>query len=387
MDPRSMTNVLIGASRIKYSILQEIFDPIKIEPKQTVNFIIDGYAMLYRLYRANYNFDVDHVDDDVFIQEFVSACINTVAHYRRFIATRMRRSNRIFIIFNRKVPDYQTNLIPSWGREYYDRFCDDDSEYGQMNKVMTKAIDFLKELCQYFTDVFYLNTDGIEDHTVMYWLLHEYPNDYHIIFSRNELMLQFCSDHCCILYPKRDDSIVIGEKDVGKFYFRQAKYNAKSVDADNIRHILTIGGIKSRGIPAPGIKGTVRIAKGIDKLIDKDMYIPNLNISRFIGLINTVIRNPYTESQSELMREIFKCVDGKLSYEALRRAQIRKIAQSRINLYDADGLQKLNESLTDVEDVINITDLNMSSINNVPADIAVQRFLDSELNVRWMEDL
>ena len=385
MDSRSMTNILIGASRIKYTVLDDLFKPIKVPSDHAVNFIIDGYAMLYRLYQADYLSDIAHVDDDVFIQEFVSACMNTFAHYRRYIATRMKRTNRIFIVFNRIAPEYQAKLIEEWGEEYYARFFPDDIGFGPMNQLMNKAIGFVKELCQYFTDIFYLDTDGIEDHAAVYTLLHEYDKTYTIILSRNEIMLQYCSKICSVLYPKRDDSQLITSDTVGTFYFRKQKFDPKHINSDNIRHILCTSGIKSRDIKAPGIRGSVRIGKAIDKLIDSGEYLENMNAARFIKKVNNVLKSPYTDSQAERIYQLFKCVDGKLSYEALTRAQIRKMLQSRINLYDAEGLQQLNESLSDVNDVINITDLNMAECTTM--DRFLRDYLDHELDIKWMEDM
>ena len=49
----SMVPLLINSSRIKYSVLDDIFDGYKI-PDQTVNLYIDGYYLFYKLYRSEY---------------------------------------------------------------------------------------------------------------------------------------------------------------------------------------------------------------------------------------------------------------------------------------------------------------------------------------------
>ena len=104
-----------------------------------------------------------------------------------------------------------------------------------------------------------------------------------------------------------------------------------------------------------------------------------MNIGRFVNMVNKVIRKPYTESEIETAITNFKCIDGKLSLEAIPEGKIKKVLQSRVDLYDAVAVQQLNEMLTESDNTININDLYMDTVEETESDMF------NELNVFWME--
>lgn len=382
MDPKSMTNILIGASRIKFSVLDELFEKVTLPPGK-VNLIIDGYAMWRRLYQPEFAADIDRNDTDVFVQEFVSSSLNTIAHYRRYLVTRMHRNNRIFIVWNRSCPDYQISLLDTYGESYFDKFFPDDHVFGALNKAMRKSIEFLKEMVQYFEGVYYLDTDGIDDHVAVKIIKDEYPKDGFILYTKNELWLQHCDHKTVVIRPNRDDSKFITEDTISKFLFRKQKYDGENIDADNIRHLFALSGASVRDIePVSGYR-LVSISKAIDKMVKKDVYLPDMNIRNFIETLNGFVKRPYTESEMEDAEKNFKCIDAKLSLAAVPKGRIKKVLQSRIDLYDAVGLQELNDTFEDAEDVINISDLNLTDALSTYRDERAQ--LNEDLNVFWQE--
>ena len=378
MEPAEMTKLLIGSARIKYSVLDDLFKKVNL-PSGKVNFVIDGYALFSKLYQPEFIPDNDRVSNEKFIIEFVVATLNTLAHYRRYMATRMRRSNRIYIIWNRRPPEYQRELIPDYGESYYDKLSGDNFTYGVFNRILRQALNFLKETVQYFDGIYYLDTNKIEDHSIVYFLKEYHPKSNFVLFTKNELWLQFCDERTVILRPNRDKSKLITESNIGKILFKKTKYEGNPIDSDNVRHVLALGGCDSRDIePVKGYR-YISIAKAIDKLVNKGIYIPNMNIGRFVNMVNKVIRKPYTESEIETAITNFKCIDGKLSLEAIPEGKIKKVLQSRVDLYDAVAVQQLNEMLTESDNTININDLYMDTVEETESDMF------NELNVFWME--
>lgn len=378
MDKRSMINILIGSSRIKYIFLDQIFKSSKLNNyNNKLTLIVDGYSVIYRLYRNEFNMDVYHVNNDVLIQEYVTAFINTIAHYRRYLVTRLHRNNRIYIVFNRSIPKYQTSCYGNYGAKYYDRLSCDNIAYGSINSVIDKATNYLKELCRYFDGIYYLDTDGVEDHAIVELIKREHKKSDILLYSRNLLWLQFLDSRTEMIYPKRDDSRLITKDNMSDWIFRKTKYKGKNINPDNIRHVFACSGCESRDIKAVGISGITRISKMIDKIIDSGSYINNMNIQTFLTLSDDILKTPYSNEDKQIAKNIFNAIDGKLSYKAMSDSQRSMVIQSKIDLYDINGLHELNDSFTDVEDVINITDLNLTTTHN--------KYNYEPFDMAWME--
>ena len=78
----NMIKLIINASRIKYTILDELLKPIKIQ-QSTINFLIDMSCVFRKIYQNKNNvYELFH-DTDEFVMDIVVAILNTVAHYRR----------------------------------------------------------------------------------------------------------------------------------------------------------------------------------------------------------------------------------------------------------------------------------------------------------------
>lgn len=378
MDNLSMVSMLVNASRIKYAVLDDILKKKRI-PNGTINFMIDGYALFERFYSAGYYSDLDHVDEGVFVQEFVSAALNTLAHYRRYFATRLKRPNRIFIIWNQEYPDYQLDLNDEYGESYFAKFCYEggSSERQATNKAIKTALGFLREMVQYFDGIYYINSDGVEDHAVVRLLMKQYPDAVNFLFTKNDIWLQFCSNRTFIIRPNRDKSRLITGNNIGKYIFRKTKYTTNNIDPDNIRHILSVAGVKSRDISPVGGYRIATICKGIDKLVDKGTYLDNMNFRRFMNELNTVLKKPYLDSEIDKAEANFRCIDAKHALLGVPKGKWKKILQSRIDLYDMKGLVELNEAMSDADDVIKIMDLSMSGLEAYNPEYNP---LDDELN-------
>ena len=381
MDKTSMLKVLIGSSRIKYSVLDDLFKDHTIIDKK-ITMVIDGYALVRKLYQPDFYSDIDRLDSDVFIQEFVSSVLNTLAHYRRYFITRLHKKNQIYIVWNRTLPTYQDEILPWYGEAYFYKLNIANAETHALNKVLEKAIKFLKEMVQYFDGIYYLDTEGIADHAIVRLLMHEHPNDTFILYTKNEIWLQFCgTSHVLYLRPDRDKSLLIDSAGISEYLFRKQKYTPKFIKADNVRHLLAITGVKERDIEPVGGYRKTSIAKAIDKMVGEAAYISNMNIRLFVETLNDYLKKEYTSKETDKIEDNFRCIDAKLCLDALSKGKIKKVLQSRIDLYDESGLEDLNEMFVDADDVINISDLNLCTVEEQPT-----RWKDDELNVLWQED-
>ena len=380
MDKTSMLKILIGSSRIKYSVLDELFKGRAIIDKK-ITMVIDGYAMVKKLYQRDFYSDINRLDSGAFIQEFVSSVLNTLAHYRRYLTTRLHKNNRIYIVWNREIPTYQDGIVTWYGKEYFHMLARDNLETHALNKVINKSIKFLKEMVQYFEGIYYLDTDGIEDHAIVRLLMNEHPNDTFILYTKNEIWLQFCgTEHVFYLHPNRDKSILVGSRDISDYLFRKQKFTPKFVNADNVRHLLAVTGVKERSLENIGGYGRVSIAKAIDKMVGAAAYISNMNIKLFGEALNDYLKKEYSSHDIERIELNFKCIDAKLNLDAIPKGKRKKVLQSRIDLYDESGLEEINALFSDADDVINISDLNLCTMEDRPSKPK------DDLNILWQED-
>lgn len=129
MDNFSIIRYLIGASRVKFSVLDEIFKEIKIS-KNHVTMYVDAHAILYRLYRNNVISELQNLPTEIVVRDIVISFVNVLAHYRRYIATRLHKSNDIIVVFNRELPKYQKKYYSDYQHKLYEQYNPDHKDYG-----------------------------------------------------------------------------------------------------------------------------------------------------------------------------------------------------------------------------------------------------------------
>ena len=202
-----MAKLLVNASRIKYDILNELFADIEIK-NSTVNFFIDAHRLYYRLL-VNKNTSVVYANsENELIMDIVISTLNTIGHYRRYLFTRKKKSNRIFLIVNRRAPRFQNQLIYEYGKEQFDRYSTEDPLFGPINVAINKAMEYLEAIIPYFEDVFMINSNRIEECVAMKYIMdcEEAKGDFNILFTNSEFAMQLLNDDCIMLYPHQDKS-------------------------------------------------------------------------------------------------------------------------------------------------------------------------------------
>lgn len=355
----SMVPLLINSSRIKYSILDDTFKGHNI-PDQTVNLYIDGYYLFYKLYRSEYEIDVYETRIDQFIKDTVIAALNTIAHYRRYIVTRMRKFNRIFIVFNRKSPVYQTELIPKYGKVYYEKLYPTHFQYGALNIIIEQALEMLQDLCNYIEDVYVIDSRKIEDHVTIAYLQTLY-NGFNIYFTRNELIsLLLENSRSLLLYPKRDDSYVTNSLGYFQNFFSGVKYKPTYLTSEYAKFYFCLSGIKSKSIPATCVRGAVKGARVLDSMIENDSIDIHTSIKSFTTNLPKYLGRELTKKEETDLTLLYRAIDVRTAMAAMTNAQKARINSNLINLYDQTGLEELNELVSSEDDVINLTDLNMN---------------------------
>lgn len=368
---QSMMKFLIGRSRIKYAVLDELFRTIYI-PQDKVVFHVDASAILYRLYR---NKDLDmiySVDQDIAIRDLVISFLNVLAHYRRYLVTRLHKTNDILVYFNHKEPGYQRILFSNYRKEWYDGLKN-QMNFGPLNHIIEEGFRFIQGLIPYFEGIYMVNGDGVDDFTAMYHTIHSkyYGNEknwYHIIFSRNMLSTQMVDGHCCQLYNKRDDSYIIDLNTVYKNGILKGRKTAASdhMTAKFLPFIWTLGGCTDISLKkSKYMNGVADAVKSLNPIVDHRALTDDMSIQAFIKALSN-----YIEPSAELrlvptdLINRYRMLDLSLSAAAITEDQKIKIWKNHFDLYDQTGLEEINDHLSNMgenADLLEITNLNMST--------------------------
>lgn len=371
MFSNSMAKLLVNASRIKYDVLDELFEKEDIEIKSNmVNLFIDVHRLYYRLL-VNKNTAVVYANGlDELVMDIVLSTLNTIGHYRRYLATRLHKSNRIFLIVNRRAPRFQSRLIYEYGKERFDQYTTEDPTFGPINKAINKALEYIESIIPYFEDVFMINSNRIEECVTMSYIMSckEAQGDFNILYTNSEFAMQLLNNNCIMLYPHQDKSKIYTHHNWTDYAARQMKknLNIKDIDVSYAPIFMAIHGLENRGVSSRYIRGPKNILTAIQQVSNSGLCGTGLSIETFLDAIQTLPerkeRKP-SVSEFETLKTLYKAFHIPTCIAAMTAAEKTRIITGIYNLYDQVQLEKINEALAQFEDIINLTDLNMNRID------------------------
>ena len=361
----NIVNLAINASRIKYDVLDDILADVKIRPHM-VNIFIDLYSVIYRLFSDNI---IDHIHNSekkksTIVINIVISVINTVAHYRNYFSS-IGKDNRVFLLFSRSAPSFQTHYMPSYGEKYYVKFSPNNVKFSEINEMVWKAVEFIKDAFQYIEDIFYIDCDGVEEFSAIKYIMdcNEAIKDFNVIISKNELMMELISERAVIIYPKRDDSYVITKDNWASTVVKGTSYKPKTwISPIYIPIYLAIKGVKSRKTSTSYRKGTVSTMKLIAE-VSRKFNLRETSMYTFLSALEDTIppsRFP-SKSQSDELIMFHHIITLNNTLNAMFSYQRESILSQIYNIFDRDALEKINEMLsTEFDDIIELNLLERS---------------------------
>ena len=365
----SVMRYLIGASRVKYVVLDSLFRGMCI-PGGVV-FHIDAHSIFYRLFRNKNLSDIMAIDDDIIVKDIVVNFINVLAHYRMYAATKLHATNDIIVYFNTKCPIYQKSLFPDYRHKEYDKYDSENKDYGKLWELTKLAFSFIANMCQYFNGIYVIENDNIDDYSAMYHFINvdKYNEAMHIIFSRNILTTQLINSKVIQLYPKRDNSYLITMDTVftnGVLKDRKFKQSEK-LTPSMLPLAWTLAGCQDICMPSSDyVRGIVDVLKVCNKLADDNMISENMSIQEFLKTYSTQVINGkiILRSVPKELVDRYRVLNIPLAYKALSTDQIQKLAKNYYDLFDQNMLEQMNELLSNINsnsDLLEITALNMDT--------------------------
>lgn len=367
----SMAKFLVGRSRIKYTVLDQLFRSIHI-PYDRVVMYIDMSSILYRLYRKSDLDAIYGIPPEVVTKDLVLSILNTVGHYRRYFMTRLGISNDIILIRNRTRPDFQTLLFPGYRRKWFDMIDPKNAEFGPLTAVIDTAYGFIESIVPYFEGIYCMDAHGVDDYTVIQHLKNsKYYGEgwYHLIFSRNVLPTQLVGPDCSVLYNKRDDSYLISNFNLyTDGLLRGRKTGAsENLSANLLPFIWCMGGCSDIELKHTKYSsGISDMVKKLNPLVDQGLIRNDMSIQAFLKELSNHMPDHKTELRSlpEELINRHRIVDLSLSARAMTQSQEIDLWKNHVDLFDQNALEDINERLMDIDsdgEIIDIDNLNMSN--------------------------
>lgn len=371
-DSGSMLKYLIGASRIKYSVLDDILRPA-YGKSERILFLVDAHSIIYRLYRMKDLDTILSIPEDVAVKDLVINFLNVIGHYRRYFATHMECDNDIVIFFNRKLPSYHEMYYPDYQKKLYARYDNNHKDYSAINHIVTKAMKFVESLVPYFEYIYFINNSGIDDFAAMQYIadLQRYEFFYRIIFSRNMYATQLVDANTSQLYNSRDKSYLITDTSVySQGILKDRKTTAsEALTAKMLPFIWAFGGCSDIDMKkSKYFHNVTSVVKTLNPLVEKNFVNDDMSIQSFLQAISTYVPDYKAELRSKPTEMInrYRVANCRLAASAITQDQEAKIISSFIDLYDQPALEEINDRLSDISsnnDFLEIDNLNMAEVH------------------------
>ena len=191
-DLTSLIRYLIGASRVKYEVLENLYATIPTMQYRMGVMYVDAHSIFYRLFREK-DFSTVYADSmNELVRDLVVGFFNVIGHYRRFMATRLQLDNDIYVMFNPDLPKWHEHYTDKngWCHDKYKRYDQKHPDYGFHAKAIRKAYSFIVGLSPYFEGIYCIDSTGIDEFALMAGM--GFSDDtFYTIYSRNMYCTQF----------------------------------------------------------------------------------------------------------------------------------------------------------------------------------------------------
>lgn len=374
MENNSIVRYVIGSSRIKYEVLNEICKPINPKKYQMCCMLIDAHAIFDRLYRPD-NINLIDTTLEQTVADIVINLMNVIGHYRRYIATRFQLDNDIFVSYNREPPRYQTELFPMFYEKRFSRRYDD--KYKFITNAIDQAWSFICMISNYFEGIYCIDLPEVDEFATLV-KASDFdklsPAVLKLVFAKNPYSHQILrDDRTFIISEKRDYSVLLSREN----YFnlgitKDIKNRDEIVEflTPNILPIIwTMCGLKECSVgPSPFVKsgGPNGICKIAVKIMKHDRYnADTISLKEFLRVMPDYYKIDYIQiaPRYPTLERRYRVLDYRLAAAAITPSQYSKIRSQLIDLFDENELEKMNELLADRKvdpELFELMNLNMS---------------------------
>ena len=366
----SLIRYIIGASRIKYEVLDQLYASINFAPYKMGVMYIDAHSIFYRLFKDRNIVNLYSTDKNDLIRDIVVSFYNVLGHYRRYMATRMRLDNDIYVVFNKSVPKYNDMLVCGFYERIIKRYSTVHPDFGFINEALNSAWSFILDLSPFFEGIYCIDNQGVDDFAVINKL--GFRDDiFYTIYTRNMYATQLIKPNVTQLYNQRDKSRLIT---YGTCYKSGILKDLKTVAHDKLTPDLlpilwTFAGCNDISVRSlKYINKTTTMIKIMNKMVDDNMLMKGMSIYSFLDNFGRYLNTttiPGTlilKIDKEFIINRFKALSANITSAAITSNQWAKIVAQLYDVYNENELEQLNEALVSGHvnpDLLELTNLNM----------------------------
>jgi len=366
-EETSLVRYMIGASRIKFEVLDTLYQGIDVSKYRMGVMYVDAHSIFYRLYRDK-NIANIYVDTkEELIRDIVVGFMNVLGHYRRYMATRLHLDNDIYVLFNCERPKYQTQYCPDFNSKLYKRYSDDNSGFEFINDALNKAWPFILGLSPYFEGIYCIDNHGIDDFSVFAKL--GFQDDiFYTIYSKSMFGTQLIRKNVVQLFNRRDDSRLITK---GSCYKNGILFDLKTkadpgLTPDMLPMIWAFSGCADVSVKTTKYIGKVStMIRIVNQMIKTGDLVPGMSMQSFLDALPGHM--PDKKLQLKVDRSYFidryRALSADMGAAAITPDQLARIVAQCYDVYNENELEHMNELLAagamDPE-LLEITNLNMS---------------------------
>ena len=360
---QSILRYIIGSSRIKYEVLDELYKPImgRVKKCHSAVMLVDAHAIFCRLQqKRNLEAYEESVDDG--ITDMTVGFLNVLGHYRRYLATRLGLDNVIHVFFNRSGSAYHRALVPDYGIH-----VDKTYAVGLFENSIERSWEFIRGLSPYFEGIYCMDAGGVDVHSLMGKLNPPQKTGVLcVIFSGSEHTLQLVGGNTVQLTNSRDRSKLITGETCMEYLLGETAARLRSTHGDAVSVLKpgllplmwSFAGCKSMDVPPleQGV-GLGKIARRILRALANGRIGTSPSLGTLCSSLGFAGREREVESR-------LRALHIGVSAGALTGDQLARIRSQIYDIYDGNRMEELNEMLAEVSinpELLDIGNLNMSN--------------------------
>ena len=220
----SNIDISFNMFKVKYLTLNNLFRKFNNLNISSVNLFINLESVIGPMYRESYEETLSTCTKNEFDDNnkcFISNVINLAAHYRAYFTKCRLPSNIIFYITDTFAdPRLLVNRInnPKYRKYFFDKYVYDD-KFMRINEIMNNGVSYAKTISDYIDRVFILTSSTVEASVIPYLVKDEkvLKSDINFFLTKDKYDLQYVNYNGIIIWPDKDESIILTKKNVMKF--------------------------------------------------------------------------------------------------------------------------------------------------------------------------
>ena len=352
----SNIDIAFNMFKVKYLTLNNLFRKFDMSKIKSVNLFINLESVIGPLYRDSFEETLSTCTKEEFEDNsrcFISNIINLAAHYRAYFTRSRLTSSIIFYITDTYGdPRMLTNRINNgkYRKYFFDKYVYGD-KFSRINDIMNNGVNYAKTICDFIDRVFIVYSSTIEA-SVLPFILKDQPNmqaNVNFFLTKDKYDLQYVNHKGIILWPDKEESIILTRKNVMKFLRFKNNMDEESIKVDISPELLpfmmAVLGNKKRNLEKVNGIGFKKLYRSLENLYLKDYIDDNIPGGVSFERLNELIKDKQGMFPIDIRDKIgtnFYCIDVERQANIVNGSSIALLKELIINKFDNGNIKRLN---------------------------------------------